>query len=101
VYREAQSDGTAVGVHEGLDQDLVVAEVAGADAAEAFVGREAKQPDRAGFREHLARDDAVGLPVGDVGCDFLGGEIACKLGEGTVIGVVVHPLHGRSVGMCA
>src|SRR5215212_6607385 len=58
VYREAQSDSTAVGVHERLDQNLVVAVVAGVDAAEVFVGREAKQPNRTGLREHLARDDA-------------------------------------------
>ena len=32
-------------VHERFDQDLVVAEVTGADSAEAFVGGEAEQPD--------------------------------------------------------
>jgi hypothetical protein len=101
VDGKTQSDSAAVRVHERLDQDLVVAEVAGPDAAESFVGREAEQPDRAGLREHLARDDAVGLPVGDMGCDFLVGEIAGQFGECAVVSVVVHPLHGRSVGMCA
>jgi hypothetical protein len=60
VDRETQADRAAVGVHERFDQDLVVAEVARADATEAFVGRETQQPDRAGFRENLARNDAVG-----------------------------------------
>jgi hypothetical protein len=77
-----------------------VAEVPRADAAEAFVGRETQQPDRAGLREHLARNDAAGFPVGDVGCDFLGREIAGQLSERAVVSVVVQPLHRRSVSVC-
>src|SRR3954471_13682965 len=80
----------------------VVAEVARPDPAETLVGREAKQSDRAGLDEHLARGDAVGLPIGDVGGDLLDCEIASKSGERAVVVVVVHPLHRRSVciGVC-
>lgn len=95
---ETQPHRTTVGVHERFDQNLVVAEVAGADPAEAFVGREAQQPDVTGLGEHLPRNDAVGVPFGEVRSDLLGREIAREFGKGVVVGVVVHPLHRRSVG---
>ena len=99
VDGEAQPDRTAVGVHEGFDQDLVVAKVASPDTAESFVGGEAEQPDRAGLCEHLARDDAVVAPPGEMRGDFLGREIARQFSERAVIVVVMHPMHRRSVGI--
>ena len=83
----------ACGRHEPLDQDLVVAEVLDADAAELLGCGEAEQPDRARGREDLAGCDAGVLPGVDVGGDLLGGEVGGQLAEGEVVVVVVHALH--------
>ena len=101
VDGETQAHRTAVSVHEGFDQDLVVAKIGGADTAELFVGGEAEQPDRTGLHEQLAGNDAVVIPPVDVRCDLLGREITRQIGECAVIAVVVHALHRRSVGMGA
>src|SRR5690606_22696483 len=96
VEREAQAGGALA--DQLLDDDRVVAEILDPGAAVLLRHREAEHADLPGLLPDVAGHDAVLLPLGVVGGDLAGHELADGLPEEQVFLVEEVSLHDASKG---